>query len=221
MKEAERNVIVCVLHAQITCLPPPTWEEFGRADLTFGKKLKAMIQNYAVIWDTSKILLISELLYWLQVLGCLIIPEKAPSGCAMCVPRSHSFVPTCSLWHLSQVLCCLTSSGWVTWGGAARTKVHLKFPHLGSSSWLRALDEGRNEWVWGEKGRTWGTSGGTSPGVSSAGLLCSCCLSSPGSGVQHHLYTDFWGADEPVFSVPEVLSWQQTEHKASSTPGGS
>lgn len=30
-----------------------------------------------------------------------------------------------------------------------------------------------------------------------------------------------WCSDEPVFCVSEVLSWQQMEHKASSTPIGS
>lgn len=43
MKEAERNVTGCEgMHAQITCLPPPSWEqeEFERSDLNFEKNLK-------------------------------------------------------------------------------------------------------------------------------------------------------------------------------------
>lgn len=63
--------------------------------------------------------------------------------------------------------------------------------------------------------------GASSAGGADLGLLCSCCFSTPGSGVQHHLYTDFWCSDEPAFSVPEVLIWQQTGHKARSTPSGS
>lgn len=66
--------------------------------------------------------------------------------------------------------------------------------HHGSSSWLPALMRGQ--------GRTWGVRVGPSLGsVQHELLLCSCCSSSPGSGVQHHLYSDFWCSDEAVFSV--------------------
>lgn len=60
-----------------------------------------MIQNYTVLWDTSKTLLISEFLYLLQVLGCLTVWSCLENPLRMCnvwcwstdVPRSHSFVP--------------------------------------------------------------------------------------------------------------------------------
>lgn len=52
---------------------------------------EAMIQNYTVIWDTSKTLLISKFLYWLQVFGYLTIwscLKKTPQD-LKCVVLKH------------------------------------------------------------------------------------------------------------------------------------
>lgn len=198
-----------------------------------------MIQNYTVIWDTSKTLLISEFLYWLQVFGyltiwsclkktpqdlkCVVLKHRCPKVPLLC-PRVLSVALVSSpllpdQFRLSHLRKC-------NWCKIAPQQMWLTFPHLSSSSWLTTLDEGRNGLVWGEKGQDLGHQWSPIPWYQFSRrcwmwAALSCCISIPGSGVQHHLYADFWCSDGPVFGVSEVLSWQQMEHKASSTPSRS
>lgn len=115
------------------------------------------------------------------------------------VPRSHSFVPMCFLWHLSWALCCPSSSGWGTWD-AAGTELQLSRCGEWFPPWFLQLAPSTDERT--GQDLTWGVRVGPSLGsVQHELLLCSCCSSSPGSGVQHHLYSDFWCSEEAVFSV--------------------
>lgn len=128
-----------------------------------------MIQNYTVIWDTSKTLLISEFLYWLQVFGyltiwsclkktpqdlkCVVLKHRCPKVPLLC-PHVLSVTLVSSpllpdQFRLSHLRKC-------NWCKIAPQQMWLTFPHLSSSSWLTTLDEGRNGLVWGEKGQDLG-----------------------------------------------------------------
>lgn len=151
-----------------------------------------MIQNYTVIWDTSKTLLISEFLYWLQVFGYLTIwscLKKTPQD-LKCVVLKHRCpkVPLLCPHVLSVTLVpspLLPDQFWLghlrkcNWCKIAPQQTRLIFPHLSSSSWLTTLDEGRNGLVWGGKGTGPGTSVVTHPLVSVQQEVLSVGCSAP------------------------------------------
>lgn len=184
---------VSCMHRSPACtLPPWEQEEFGRADLSFGKKLKRRWSRIiTVIWDTSKILLISEFLCWLQILGYLIMPEKTSSGSAMCdaeaqmsqgpTPLSpRAFYDTCP--KLSAAWPALPESPEEVQLGQNCTSAN--FPTLvPPADSQHSMRGGMNEYE-GKRAGPGASVVGPSLGVSSAGdadpgLLCSCCFSAP------------------------------------------